>query len=143
MVEESGISFVPKHLDVPGRPELSKFPLNVVFASIGKSGGETVIGTAVYDPEVDSYAESGNTSGVRYRNAYGEGSLLIITYDKDSSTYVGEKWLQGQKVNVAVGRDWDRFFHSFTASGVAPGEPCTLQTPDDLRRALEESSELE
>ena len=116
--------FVPQHLEIKDRPELNIFPLNVMFMQFKVINGETVSGSALYQPELGSYRQEGDRQSMEYRNVYGPSNYLTIQYDKTKHHYQGEKIVGGVSVGLATGPDWQMFFVHFTALGLANGERC-------------------
>ena len=119
------VGFIPHRLEVPGRPELSAFPLNVLFVKRKIEKGAEISGSALYEPDLDTYRKDGDVSSMRYHNVYGTTSHLEIAYDEKNKTYHGEKFVNGKLVVSADGGDdWQRFFTQLTMPGLANGERC-------------------
>ena len=119
--------FIPKRLEMPDRPELSVFPYNVLFMSMKLQSGKKIIGTALYEPEVETYKETGNKMKMRYRNVYGGNNWLEITYEPERDYYVGRKYINGKQEGTGFALGWKMFFFYFTALGVIHGETCLLE----------------
>jgi hypothetical protein len=124
--------FIPYPLDVPDRPELSVFPLNVAFAKYKVENNRMISGSALYLPEFDTFALSGSTVSMRYRNGYGGESSLVIEYDIDKGSYTGSKFVHGKLVVEATGPEWNWFFVHFTILGLSNGERCMFDPPREL-----------
>lgn len=119
------LGFIPHRLEIPRRPELSAFPLNVLFTSRKIENGAEISGSALYEPDFDTYRKDGDVSSMRYRNLYGTTSHLVIAYDEKNKRYRGEKFVNGKLVVLAEGGDdWQRFFTQLTLPGLANGERC-------------------
>jgi hypothetical protein len=86
---------------------LSAFPLNILFMSRTIKNGVQISGSALYEPEFDTYRKDGDVSSMRYHNIYGTTSHLVIAYDEKNKRYRGE-----------------RFFAQLTMPGLANGERC-------------------
>src|ERR1035441_5927347 len=109
------LGFIPHRLDVPGRPELSAFPLNVLFVERKIEKGVQISGSALYEPDFDTYRKDGDVSSMRYHNIYGTTSHLVIARDEKNKTYHGEKLVNGKLVVAADGgADWQRVFAPLT-----------------------------
>ena len=119
------LGFVPHHLEVPGRPELSAFPLNVLFVKSKIENGVQISGSALYEPDLDTYRKDGDVSSMKYHNIYGSTSHLVIARNEKNKTYHGEKFVNGKLVVSADGGDdWQRFFMQLTMLGLTNGERC-------------------
>ena len=119
--------FVPHRLEIPRRPELSAYPLNVLFMSRTIKNGVQISGSALYEPDFDTYRKDGDVSSMRYHNIYGTTSHLVIAYDEKNRRYHGEKSVNGTLVVSADGGDdWQRFFAQLTMPGLANGERCKV-----------------
>jgi hypothetical protein len=116
--------FVPRRLEIQGRPELGDFPVNVLFARSGTRGGRRVLGVALYEPDLSSFRRDADKCVMEYRNAYGGRSRLVIEHDQSTGRYLGHKLVNNQEVGMAGGGDWPMFFTHFTALGLAGGERC-------------------
>jgi hypothetical protein len=116
--------FVPRRLEIQGRPELGIFPFNVLFAKHGTRAGRRVLGVALYQPDLASFRRDANKCVMEYRNAYGGGSRLVIEYDQSAGRYWGQKLVNDQVVGMAAGGEWSIFFAHFTALGLTDGETC-------------------
>jgi hypothetical protein len=121
------IGFVPHPLEIEERPELNVFPLNVLFAKFGTKNGKNVIGTALYEPNLESFKREGEKYSMEYRNAYGGDCWLLVTYDSAEKSYKGEKFVNGKSVGMAFGKEWQMFFVHFTALGLINGEQCKFE----------------
>lgn len=120
----SEFMFIPKELDIEGRPELRKLPKNVLFAKVGTNAGVPVLGSAVYEPDLSSLDFGGSRCCLTYKNKHGGDAWVRITYDTDRQTWQGEKSVEGKAVGMAFGVDWKGFFTQLTLLGLATGEAC-------------------
>src|SRR3974390_1279802 len=102
--------FIPKRLDAAERSETSHFPVNVLFVSFRSRDGRLQAGSALYEPDFDTYHRKKHLHSMRYRNVYGGGSYLVVTYDEENRRYRGEKSINGTLVGSAGGGDWQSFF---------------------------------
>jgi len=121
------IGFVPYPLEIKERPELDVFPLNVVFAKFGKMYGKNVMGTALYEPDLESFKQEKDKCSMKYHNAFGGDCWLLVTYDLAEESYVGEKFINGKSVGMSFGQKWNIFFSHFTILGLTNGERCKFE----------------
>ena len=119
--------FVPQRLAITKKPELNLFPLNVMFAKYKIEDGKTVMGSAMYEPDLGSYRQDGSKYFMEYHNIYGGRSWLIIEYDLIRKIYTGEKLVEDKTVGMAVGKDWNMFFVHLTALVLSNEEHCELK----------------
>ena len=127
------LGFVPHRLEIPNRPDLSLFPLNVMFAN-SKNGddGKIISATTLYEPMLSTYKLDRKQCSMEYFNIYGHGSWLLITFDLVNKSYRGEKYVGDTKVGMACGSEWSMFFVHFTMLGLSNGERCMF---DDIKSA--------
>ena len=121
--------FIPRHLSAEGRPELSNFPLNVLFVSYRVVNGIRETGEALYEPDLSTFTESGTAHSMTYRDTYGDAGTLRISFDVLAQQWHGEKFVSGELVDEMTASEWTSFFVNLTALGLMPGEPCKF-TPD-------------
>jgi hypothetical protein len=127
--------FVPNRLAVEDKPEYSHFPVNVLFASFRKTDGRLQAGSALYEPDFQTYRKEGDLSSMRYHNVYGGEWYLRIDYGEKDRRYHGEKFVDGKSVATTDGGDnWELFFTHFTMLGLAAGEKCKFEYIEDLRK---------
>ncbi len=112
----------PKKLQIPDRPELSVFPLQVAFMAVAERDGQLGAICSSYVPVLPTYAVAGSQRYLRYENILGASSLLHLTFDDVGVRYVGEKVVDGRSIGRAYGRDWERFFTHLAALGIAEDE---------------------
>jgi len=120
--------FIPKRLEIEGRPELGAFPFNVLFASWTVKDGSRIMGSAIYEPDLASYKREDGKCEMRYQNAYGGDCRLLIAYNEVKKDYFGEKFVNGKSAGMAMGVEWKMFFVHFTALGLTAGERCSFET---------------
>lgn len=135
--------FVPKRLIVNDRPELSNFPLNILFASVVEKDNQTAMADALYEPDFSSFKEEIDEDGkekqiMNYRNKYGPQWRVEIWYFKERKSYFGLKYSgsDDESKGGASGSQWGAFFSHLTILGLADGEPCSFQTARIAARAL-------
>ena len=119
--------FIPYELELEGRPELRKFPANVLFAKVTTIDGVNVMGSALYEPDVSSFARDGTRHLLSYKNTHGGNCWLQIAYDTEKQAWKGDKIIDGKIVGCAFGNSWQRFFTQFTLLGLKNGERCVME----------------
>lgn len=117
--------FVPHRLDLEERPELSDFPLNVLFANFFVKEGYVHSASALYEPDLESYREHGEGRSLNYKNPYREEDELKIT--RTEKGWSGEKVIHGETVLIANGVEWQGFFSHLTMNGLSKGEACKFE----------------
>ena len=122
--------FVPHRLEIEGRPELGFFPFNVMFLQYKMEGEVRVTGTAIYEPDLESFRQESDVWSMGYHNAYGGTGRLVIEYYPEQKRYEGTKFVHGEEVGSAGGTEWNMFFVHFTALGLANGERCMFDDPE-------------
>lgn len=120
-------SFIPQRLTIKERPELSNFPLNVMFASFIIKNGIQTMGSALYEPDFSTYLQVDKNSSMQYRNVYGGDSKILITYDRSNRSWEGRKFVKGKSIDIADGPNWKSFFVHFTSLGLSNGERCKFE----------------
>jgi hypothetical protein len=131
-------SHIPHHLSISDKPELNMFPLNVMFSRFHRKnpsadGGKIIMGSALYEPALNSYRKKGTRLSMEYFNIYGSGCWLIIEYDSLNASYHGKKFIRGTCVGQSFGREWKWFFVHFTALGLSDGERCKFDEITDKK----------
>ena len=119
--------FVPHRLYIEGRPELTNFPFNVMFARYKVEDGKTIMGSVIYEPDLGSYEQDGDKCFMKYHNVYSGNSWLVIEYNGSNKSYLGMKIVNGESVGMATGLQWNMFFVHFTALGLANRERCKFK----------------
>jgi len=120
-------SFIPKKLEIEGRPELSVFPFNVMFMRFKNENSKRIAGSAVYDPDLNSLQRGADKWSMRYNNAYGGDNWLTIEYDVVNKSYHGKKFVNNECVGTTYGQEWKGFFIHFTILGLSNGERCKFE----------------
>ncbi|OGM89729.1 hypothetical protein A2108_01275 [Candidatus Wolfebacteria bacterium GWA1_42_9] len=120
-------SFVPQKLEVKHRPELSVFPLNVLFVSFTSKNGLRIMGSATYEPDLASFKKEGGKSTMEYHNIYGGDNRILLIHNGEQWSYSGEKFVKGKLVGTAYGAEWDMFFVHLTMMGLSAGERCMFE----------------
>jgi len=120
--------FVPHRLEIEGRTDLSDFPQNIVFANFFAEGGVKKIASAIYEPDLETYAGRSLT----YRNIYNPENVVRITRQNDR--WEGTKVINGDEVLFAEARTWKQFFVQLTIIGLSKGERCKFEDIDSLLR---------
>lgn len=96
---------MPRPIETEGRPELDVFPFNVLFAKLGTRNGKNVMGTALYEPNLESFKREEDECSMKYHNAYGGDCWLLVTYDLAKKSYRGEKFVNGKSVGISFGQN--------------------------------------
>jgi hypothetical protein len=122
--------FIPRALDIRDMPELIKFPFNILFMRTKIEGGKIITGTALYEPEFHTHNKENQLSCMRYRNAYGGNSYVMMGYDKSKPSYCGKKFVNDKEVGMAEGPEWKMFFTHLTMLGISNGERCRFDEED-------------
>ena len=123
--------FIPKRLEVTEWPEMSRFPANVLFLSFRNADGRLQAGSALYEPDLDTYNREQGLCSMRYHNIYGGECYLVVSYHERDRQYRGEKFVNGKRVSVTAGTDNGRsFFAHFTMFGLVDGEHCRFEYVD-------------
>lgn len=129
---EVPVVIAPHHLNIKGRPELSIFPLNFIFAvDRVKDGKRTGTHSAMYMPRLESYKKEGEKYSMEYLNVYGGKSWLVIEYDVSRNTYIGRKIVNEKSAGTAIGARWDGFFFHLSTLGLAAEERYKFENLDD------------
>lgn len=119
--------FVPHQLEIKDRPEFDVFPFNVLFMKCKVENERNITGTALYEPDLESFEVKDGVCSMYYHNVWGGKSWLVITYDPANRSYVGEKFVEEKSVGIATGVEWSMFFAHFTALGLTNGERCKFE----------------
>ncbi len=121
--QTQGFGFVPKKLEIEGKPELSEFPLNILFANFYREQGVNMSATALYEPDLDTYNGKSDEKNMVYRNIYNPENIVVITKCLDH--WEGLKVVNGTFVLLkTVGKTWEEFFSRLTIVGLSDGEKC-------------------
>lgn len=119
--------FIPHPLEIDERPDLRVFPFNVLFAQYKVEDGKTIMGSALYEPDLGSFRQEGEKSSMHYHNIYGGKSWLVIEFDSAKKSYLGKKTVDDKNAGMAIGAEWNMFFAHFTALGLTNGEKCKFE----------------
>lgn len=117
--------FIPKRLEVEGRPELSDFPFNILFMSFLVVRGVDMSATALYEPDTETYLDDFEKRSMTYRNKYGSGNKVIVS--KYADRWEGAKTVNGKVILLACGKTWKQFFVHLTIAGLSDGEKCSFE----------------
>ena len=120
------VGFIPKRMDI-AESIMFHFPQNVAFGKFGRKDGHNVFGTALYEPKLDTFEQEGEKYSMKYRNAYGGDSWLLVTYDSAGKSYRGEKFINGKSIGISFGTEWRMFFVHFAILGLTNGERCVFE----------------
>lgn len=132
MITKTPSAFIPHRLEIQNKPEYSYFPCNVMFVSYRNQNGRLQSGSALYQPDFQTYQKECYLSSLGYHNVYGGDCRLVISFDEKNRGYHGEKFVDGQLVGFAYGGDiWQLFFMHFTMLGLADGEKCRFDFVKD------------
>lgn len=118
--------FIPHRLVINDKPELSDFPLNILFGNFITINGVDMSATALYKPDVESYREGEGGRSLDYRNIYNQDNLVTITRQEEKWT--GTKVINEKVTLIAEGRMWQQFFTQLTIVGLSNGEKCRYQS---------------
>lgn len=119
--------FVPSRLEIPDRPELHNFPLNIVFGTVCVADNNTQrMETSEYAPDISTFKEEGDEQKMRYYNNLNNKFWVEIVYNANKQSYIGTKYCGSKNIGMAVGKNWNMFFVHLTALGVGSG----LDIPD-------------
>jgi hypothetical protein len=116
--------FIPRHLAVDRRPELTSFPLNVLFVSYRVVNGIRETGEALYEPDLATFTMTGTVHSMTYRNAFGADGTLQVAFDVLAEQWHGQRFIAGERVDEVTAFEWRAFFLNLTALGLVPGEAC-------------------
>lgn len=119
--------FVPYPLEIKEKPELNVFPFNVLFMQYGAKDGRIITGTAIYEPDLETFKQDDDKCSIKYHNIYGNNCWLLIKYDGTKKSYFGEKFVNEKSVMMADGTEWNMFFIHFTMGGLFKGEACKIE----------------
>ena len=132
-------AYVPRHLVVEKREELWVFPLNILFTKFrNESDGFVTMGSALYEPDLSSFATDAEKWTMTYYNKYGRNSHVLMTFEIKDKNYIGQKIVNNQGAGSAFGRikddapekGWGLFFTHLTMLGLTNGEPCSFKRID-------------
>lgn len=112
--------YIPFHLEIPQRPELNHFPLNIVFSSTHTG----VTNIAIYQPDLSTYSQNADEQRMKYYNVLDRTRTYYveIVYDKHKDSYAGFKYRNDEQISSAFGSKWRDFFAHLTLFGVTPSD---------------------
>ncbi len=113
------IANIPQKLIIDGRPELSCFPLNILFTSINTEGENSYMSYSVYKPDLETFQEDPKTKRLQYFNSENQDWWIEISYSKENGNYCGSKYFGDKLMQQAFGNEWDKFFYHLTIMGVS------------------------
>src|SRR3990172_301978 len=126
-----GAAFIPHHLDIEDKPELSDFPRNILFATYYSENGINKIASSLYEPDLVTYLDEGGIKrSLTYRNIYNPDNRIKVTRYEDK--WEGEKFINNKRDLWAFGRTWQQFFVQLTILGLSKGERCKFERLDEL-----------
>ena len=121
---------IPHRLSVIDRPEFWMFPLNILYTKFrAESDGSQTMGSALYFPDLSTFAQNNETLTMTYRNQYDQNSHVLITVEKPDMSYRGDKFINGEGTTITFGKvtdenSWKMFFVHLTMQGLSTGEQC-------------------
>jgi len=110
-------AFIPKHLDIPDRPELNDFPRNILFTNTVQLGKYSDVRLALYEPDFSTFELMEGKKQLFYRNAHGGDSQVRIIKE-DQGTYWGVKIVNGVEKSNSAGETWKDFFLYLSLPGI-------------------------
>lgn len=120
-------AYIPSPLAIDKRPELSIFPLNVMYVSLANIDGVDSSGTSLYEPYFASYRKNKRTQRMRYYNIYSKADYIDITYFIDKCEYIGVKYVNDTEIFTTYGKSWKTFFIHLTLGGLTNNEVCKFE----------------
>jgi hypothetical protein len=100
----------------------------VLFAKFTVRDGQPILRSALYEPDLSSFAREGARHVLRYKNSHGGNRRLQIAYYTKKHAWEGEKIVNGEIVGAASGDDWHGFCAHLTLLGLANGERCEMES---------------
>lgn len=119
------IMFVPRRLEIPDRPELNNFSLNIAFCTVTLNDNNVERQeTALYEPDLSTFTQDGAKQKMKYYNNRDPKRHFWaeIIYDTGKKIYTGTKYNCDKYAGGAFGINWDTFWSHFTALGLTNGE---------------------
>jgi hypothetical protein len=95
-----------------------------MFMSWANINGVDTSGTALYEPDISSYAKEEVVQSMYYYNKYCDDDYIDIKYFPSGGRYEGEKYVKHLSVAIAYGANWKSFFIHLTLNGLAKNESC-------------------
>lgn len=109
---------IPQKLLIDGRPEISCFPLNILFSSITTEGDKSFISYSTYNPDLATYQEDPKTKRLQYFNTENRDWWIEISYSKENGNYFGNKYYCDKLIQKASANEWDKFFYHLATMGI-------------------------
>lgn len=122
--------FIPHRLEIEGSPELSDFPLNVLFANIFVRNGVNTMASSLYEPDLETYNRDGGKKSLRYKNIHNPENTVTVL--KTQKGWEGTKVINEREVLMATGQTWNQFFTQLTLFGLSKGERCFYESVDSI-----------
>lgn len=119
------VMFVPHRLEIPDRPELNNFPLNIAFGTICLTDDDAQRHeTSLYEPDFQTFMQEGAEQKMKYYNNLNpERRFWVeIVYNTNDQTYVGTKYRDDKNIGSAYGTEWKIFFVHLTMLGVGSNQ---------------------
>jgi hypothetical protein len=79
-------AFVPRRLEIEGRPELRNFSRNILFSSVGSRNGRACTGHSLYEPDLATFTD-GREQRLLHRNKYGGDACVELTFRPSDACY--------------------------------------------------------
>ena len=136
------IAYIPQRLEIKDRPELSLFSLNFLMARYTVRGGKTVMGTALYEPDLSSFkiAASPKRLMMNYYNKHDRRARLLMKIDIENKKRECIKYFSGKETGTAFGPlfdnggdAWKLFFMQVGFLGFKEGERCEFTDMEDKK----------
>jgi len=125
---KKNIISIPKKLIVKGRPELSVFPLNILFNA--NSDYKEII-YSEYQPNFCSYHKTDGVKFLRYHNVKDYRYFVEIVYEEKEKRYIGYRAIGDDLKYTTYHNDWNMFFVHFLYNGILEDEPYSCVQKND------------
>lgn len=120
------IATIPRRLEVKDRRDLIDFPQNILFGTLLAIRNIPMIGTSVYEPDIESFKKELGTRSMTYYNTI--DGLWVVVITKVASTWKGQKLNQDAVVLSVSEKSWKEFFYNLTVGGLSKDEPFSLES---------------
>ena len=134
-IGETNLAFIPRELEIPERPDLKIFALNIVFASL------RLLRVAEYVPDISTLKETPSFLKLRYFNTASRDWWIEVQYSKDNGWFQGDRYHKCEWLGGASGINRDMFFAHLTMADLETNEPIdatfTEQFAESLREFIE------
>ncbi len=115
-------AFIPKHLDIPDRPELRDFPRDILFAdTFYFSYSDPEIRLALYEPDFSTFESKDGNKRLIYRNAH-HGASQVRIIKEDGGIYWGVKMVNGVEIGISSGETLKILFLYLSLHQIHKGE---------------------